>query len=453
MYKSQNPLNNKLFQQFDYITDIQLQQKLELSQKTFLDWRHTSLKTRANILHKVADLLDDRKNIYGELITIEMGKPISQALGEVEKCAWVCRYYADNATDFLKCRVLESSAKMSQVVYDPIGVVFAVMPWNFPFWQVFRFIAPAIMAGNVGLLKHASNVPQCALAIQTVIADAGAPEGLFQNLFVDYKQIESIIGSDQVQGVTLTGSNDAGAKVAQLAGKNIKKSVLELGGSDAFVIFEDADLNGALENAVMSRFLNNGQSCIAAKRFIVHEEIAEEFIANFQSLIENFKCGDPLDKNTFIGPLVNKPALQQLKNQVNASVKLGADILTGGCVDDEYATIYCPTLMVNVPDDAPVWREETFGPIVVVKIFSSDEEAIRLANDSDFGLGAAVWTSDMDRAAMIAKEMDVGTVAINGMVKSDPALPFGGIKASGYGRELSDYGIYEFVNIKTISYF
>ncbi|MBI9067778.1 MAG: NAD-dependent succinate-semialdehyde dehydrogenase [Salinivirgaceae bacterium] len=453
MYKTQNPFTQVVEKEFDSISNDVLDEKLSLANSAYAKWRAETFQTKSKLLYAVANLLEERKDAYGRIITTEMGKPISQATAEVEKCAWVCRYYAENAIDFLKPRRIESSASLNQIVYEPMGAIFAIMPWNFPFWQVFRFIAPTLMAGNVGLLKHASNVPQCAQLIEQVFIDAGAPEGLIQNLFIDYNQVETVIASRTVKAVTLTGSNNAGSKVAQLAGKYTKKSVLELGGSDPFIVFDDADLNKALENAVLSRFLNNGQSCIAAKRFIVHESIAEEFIANFQSLVENFIIGNPLDGDTFIGPMVNQSAIDELLVQVDASHKKGAVILTGGTVHEDMKTIFLPTIMVNVKRDMPVWKEEVFGPLAVIVVFSSDEEAIELANDTIFGLAASVWTDDSDKASYICKNIHAGTVAINGMVKSDPALPFGGINESGYGRELSDYGICEFVNIKTVSYF
>ncbi len=453
MYQSKNPFTQVVEKKFSTISDVTLNNKLKLSGTAFQQWKQQSFQLRSSILNKIAELLEERKNEYGGLITLEMGKPISQSVAEVEKCAWVCRYYAENAVDFLKNKRMESTAQMSQIVYEPLGTIFAVMPWNFPFWQVFRFIAPTLMAGNTGLLKHASNVPQCAKAIESVVADAGAPAGVFQNLFISHKQVESVIASKYIKGVTLTGSNYAGSRVAELAGRYTKKTVLELGGSDPFIVFDDADLNVALENAVLSRFLNAGQSCIAAKRFIVHESIAAEFTSNFQSLIENLVSGNPMDEQTFIGPIVNEKALAELHSHVEKSIKLGAKCITGGKANNEMSTIYKPTILINVPNDSPVWKEEIFGPIAVIKTFETDEEAIQLANDTRFGLAASVWTQDMDRATWACKNIDAGTVAINGMVKSEPGLPFGGINESGYGRELSDCGIYEFVNVKTASYF
>jgi succinate-semialdehyde dehydrogenase/glutarate-semialdehyde dehydrogenase len=453
MYVSKNPFTSIVNETYPYLSTEQLNQRLTESWEAFIYWKTTSFGTRAKLMNRVADLLDERKEFYGSLIAQEMGKPIMQSEAEVQKCATVCRYYADNALDFLKSRRLDSSAKMSQVIYQPLGPVFAVMPWNFPFWQVFRFLAPAIMAGNVGLLKHASNVPKCALAIEEVFNDAHAPNGLFNNLFINHEQVEQVIASNPVKAVTFTGSNQAGNIIASLAGKYTKKTVMELGGSDPFIVFDDADLNDALHNALMSRFLNAGQSCIAAKRFIVHEDIADEFLHNFQSLVENLNLGNPLDDETFMGPMVNQDALKEIDRQVQKSIEMGANCITGGDINMHMSSVYNPTILCNVPLNSPAWTEEVFGPVAVIRLFETDDEAIELANDTRFGLGASVWTSDMDRAAYVSKHIQAGTVAVNGMVKSEPGLPFGGIKESGFGRELSDYGIYEFMNIKTISYF
>jgi succinate-semialdehyde dehydrogenase/glutarate-semialdehyde dehydrogenase len=453
MYISQNPFTSVVHETYKNLTQKKLEQKLNESWHCFLNWKLSTFATRSKLMLRIADLLDERKEYYGQLISQEMGKPIIQSEGEIEKCATVCRYYAENSIDFLKSRRLESSAKMSQVIYQPLGPVLAVMPWNFPFWQVFRFLAPAIMAGNTGLLKHASNVPRCALAIEEVFTDAHAPKGLFTNLFIDHKQVEKVIASDCIKAVTFTGSNYAGSIIASLAGKYTKKTVMELGGSDPFIVFEDADLNDALHHALMSRFLNAGQSCIAAKRFIVQEEIAEEFLNNFQSLIENLNLGNPLDDETFMGPLVNKKAIDEIDRQVQQSIKMGAKCIIGGEVNMHMSSVYMPTILCNVPFDSPAWKEEIFGPVAVFHTFETDDQAISLANDTRFGLGASVWTSDMDRAAYLCKNIQAGTVVVNGMVKSEPGLPFGGIKESGFGRELSDYGIFEFMNVKTISYF
>ena len=453
MYQTQNPFTQIVEKKYRNFSDIKLRSILDDSYEAFHGWKLQNFQCRSSILLKVAELLEERKNEYGRLITIEMGKPISQSVAEVEKCALVCRYYAANALDFLKSRRVESTAKMSQINYEPLGAVFAIMPWNFPFWQVFRFIAPTLMAGNVGLLKHASNVPQCAMAIAEVLKDAGVPNGVWNNLFITHKQVEFVIAHKYVKAVTLTGSNIAGSRVAELAGKYTKKTVLELGGSDPFIVFEDADMNHTLEQAVLSRFLNAGQSCIAAKRFIVHQNIAKEFISRFKTLIENLSLGNPLDKETFVGPIVNLKALNELQQQVDDSINMGAVCITGGSKNSELENIFNPTLLINAPNNSPIWAEETFGPVAGLKTFDTDEEAVRLANDTRFGLGASIWTQDMDRAMWACKNINSGTVAVNGMVKSEPGLPFGGINESGYGRELGDYGIYEFVNIKTVSYF
>ncbi len=451
-YQTKNPFIGEVQRTFEYVPDTILQEKLKLADTTQRDWKTESFKTRAKLLLNVADILTLNLKEYAELITIEMGKPISQSLGEINKCAWLCKYYAEKGPSFLQDRCVESTAEVSQVSYDPLGVVFAVMPWNFPFWQVFRFIVPAVMAGNGGLLKHASNVPQCALAIESIFIKAGFPIGLFQNLFASHKQVEDVIASPIVKAVTLTGSNEAGSKIAALAGKYIKKTVLELGGSDPFIVFDDADLNHALELAVLSKFLNAGQSCIAAKRFILHEDIADEFISNFVALIENFIVGDPLNKNTFLGPMVNDNAVSEIEKQVQETLIMGGKCLVGGKRDDNIENMYLPTLITNVPIDSPLWQDEIFGPVAAIQIFSSDNDALNLANDTKFGLGASVWTADMDRANFFAEKLETGTVAINNMVKSEPGLPFGGVKDSGHGRELSDYGMYEFMNIKTVSY-
>jgi len=453
MYQSINPLTQIVEKKFKAHSDSSVTKKLELANSEFQRWKQTSFQTRSNLLLKVADLLEHRLIEYSELITMEMGKPISQSKGEIAKCAWVCRYYAENAVDFLKNKKVNSSAQMSQVVYEPLGAIVGIMPWNFPFWQIFRFIAPTLMAGNVALIKHAFNVPRCADAIENLLFDAGYSQGVFQNLFISHNQVENIIASPYIKAVTLTGSNLAGSKVAALAGKYTKKTVLELGGSDPFIVFDDADLNLALEQAVLSRFINNGQSCIAAKRFIVHEKIAREFISNFQSLIENLVVGDAMDVDTFIGPMVSEKALIELKRQVDKSIEMGAVCITGGRVHEEIATIYQPTLLINVPQNSPVWQEEVFGPVVALRVFETDEDAVKMANDTRFGLGASVWTRDIDRAQWVCKNISAGTVAINGMVKSEPGLPFGGINESGYGRELGEFGIFEFVNIKTVSLF
>jgi succinate-semialdehyde dehydrogenase/glutarate-semialdehyde dehydrogenase len=453
MYQSKNPFTLEVIKEYENITNSALDEKLDISKNAFKNWKSKGIKERAVLFNRVADLLEDRKNQYGELITIEMGKPINQAIAEVEKSALVCRYYAKNAEDFLKDRKVESTAKSSYVYYEPLGTVFAVMPWNFPFWQVFRFVAPAIMAGNTGLLKHASNIPQCANAIETVLVDAGIPKGVFQNLYITHEQVGRVISSRVVKAVTLTGSNIAGSKVAKLSGEYTKKTVLELGGSDPFIIFDDASLDKTVDGAVLSRFLNVGQSCIAAKRFIVQKGIADRFVDMFKQSVESLKYGNPLDSSVFVGPLVNKSALDELDRQVVKSIEMGAECITGGSVYDDKTNIYRPTLLLNPDRDSPVWKDEVFGPVAAIVTFETEEEAIELANDTVFGLGASVWTESDTIAKSICRKIDAGTVAINGIVKSEPGLPFGGINESGYGRELGDYGIREFVNVKTVSFF
>lgn len=453
MYLTCNPYTQIVEQSYSLITNNELLEKLKLSELAFQNWSKQCFDQREKVMYNIANLLDERKQEYGRLITIEMGKPISQSVAEVEKCAWVCRYFAENASSFLQSKTIESTANVSQINYDPLGSILGVMPWNFPFWQIFRFIAPTIMAGNAILLKHASNVPQCALAIEQVINDAGSPTGLMQNLFVDYRQIEAIIASPIVKGVTFTGSNMAGARIAELAGKNTKKSVLELGGSDPFIIFEDADLHAVLDQALMSRFLNAGQSCIAAKRILVHQNIANEFLSNFRSLIENLTIGNPLDEKTYIGPLVSQKALNELNTQVQRTIKLGATCLVGGAPSQEFENIYLPTLLVNIPYNSPIWQEEVFGPVAAVEVFETDTQAIEMANDSHFGLGASIWTEDIEKAHWACQQLNVGMVTVNAMTKSEPAVPFGGVNESGYGRELGADGILEFVNAKTVSYF
>lgn len=451
-YISKNPFTGVVNAKFDSITDHELKLKLVTAQKAQEDWKVYCFEGRAKLLLNLSELLKKDTQKYAELISIEMGKPITQALGEVRKCAWLCEYFAEKGSAFLQGHKLDSTSDISQVCYDPLGVIFAIMPWNFPFWQVFRCIVPAIMAGNVVVLKHASNVPQCAEAIEGVFLEAGFNVGVLQNLFINYSQVEQTIANPIIKAVAFTGSNKIGSIVAQIAGKYIKKSVLELGGSDPFIVFEDADLNLALEYVVLSRFLNAGQSCIAAKRLILHEDIVEEFVHNLKALIENFAIGDPIKQSTFMGPMVNEKAIQMLERQLEESTKLGAECIIGGHRYKENEGVFMPSLYSNVPINSPLWNEEIFGPVATVHIFSSDDEALELANNTRFGLGASVWTTDTDRASLFAEKLEAGTVAINNMVKSEPGLPFGGIKDSGYGRELGKYGMHEFMNIKAVTY-
>ena len=452
-YHTFNPYTCREEAKFDLITNIELDRKLRLSDRAYLAWKELSFGDRAVIMNRLADLLEGNCDHHAGIITTEMGKPISQSTAEIKKCAWVCRYYAEKAGQFLAPVAMESTAPESYVRFDPIGAIFAVMPWNFPYWQVFRFLAPNLMAGNVGLLKHASNVPRSALAIEQLVKDAGAPEGVFQNLFVNYDQVKTVIAYPGVQGVTLTGSNYAGYRIASMAGEHGKKTVLELGGSDPYVVFEDADIETAAEAAIMARFQNTGQSCISAKRFIIHQDVFSRFLELFTGRVQKLKTGDPMDPETVIGPLSRKDLLLELEDQIKRMLAQGGKIHAGGSRIDHESFILQPTIITDLPIDAPVNQEELFGPVIPLFRFSGDEEAIRMANLTPFGLGASIWTGSRERADEIAAKIESGTVAVNGMVMSDPNLPFGGIKASGYGRELSGAGIREFTNMKTVSIF
>jgi len=399
---------------------------------------------------RAAEILEAEKHELGRLMTIEMGKPITSAVQEAEKCAWVCRYYAENADGQLADEVIETGATKSYVRFQPLGPVLAVMPWNFPFWQVFRFAAPALMAGNVGLLKHASNVPQCALAIEDIFLRAGFPEGAFQTLLIGSDLVARVLEDKRVVAVTLTGSEPAGRNVASIAGKQIKKTVLELGGSDAFIVMPSANIEEAVATGIRARTLNNGQSCIAAKRFVVHSAIYAEFETRFVAGIKALRVGDPLDDSTEIGPLATEEILRNLARQVSTSVAAGALLLTGGHRLDRPGNFYEPTVLTDIPDNSPADCEEVFGPVALLFRVDNIDEAIRLANDTPFGLGASAWSNDHEEQTRFAELLEAGCVFINGMVASDPRLPFGGIKNSGYGRELAEFGIREFVNIKTV---
>ncbi len=399
---------------------------------------------------RAAEILETEKAEFGKIMTLEMGKPLKAAIGEAEKCAWVCRYYAENAEKHLGDINVETNAQQSYVHFQPLGPVLAVMPWNFPFWQVFRFAAPALMAGNVGLLKHASNVPQCALAIEETFTRAGFPEGAFQTLLIGSDAVETILNDDRVVAATLTGSEPAGRSVAATAGKQIKKTVLELGGSDPFIVMPSANLGDAVTTAVKARTINNGQSCIAAKRFIVADEIYDEFERRFVDEMQQLKIGDPLDESVEIGPLATPQIVNDLDEQVKKAVASGARVLTGGKRIDRPGNFFEPTVLVDVDLKSPVSCEEIFGPVAMLFRVANIDDAIRVANATPFGLGSAAWTSDAAEQARFINELEAGAVFINGMVASDPRLPFGGVKHSGYGRELAEFGIREFVNIKTV---
>ena len=445
-----NPTTGETLKTFSELTTEQIETKLRLAASTFHAYKRTSFADRAAWMLRAAEILEIEKQELGKMMTIEMGKPLKAAISEAEKCAWVCRYYAETAERHLADSRVETNAKQSFVRFQPLGPVLAVMPWNFPFWQVFRFAAPALMAGNVGLLKHASNVPQCALAIEDIFTRAGFPEGAFQTLLVGSDKVEAILNDKRVVAATLTGSEPAGSSVASIAGKQIKKTVLELGGSDPFIVMPSANLKEAVTTAVKARTLNNGQSCIAAKRFIVASAIYDQFEHGFVDEMRALRVGDPLEENTDIGPLATPQIVNDLDEQVKKAVDSGARILTGGRRLERTGNFYEPTVLVDVDPSTPVSCEEIFGPVAMLFRVDDIDEAIRLANATTFGLGSAAWTNDAREQQQFINELEAGSVFINGMVASDPRLPFGGVKHSGYGRELAEFGIREFVNIKTV---
>jgi succinate-semialdehyde dehydrogenase/glutarate-semialdehyde dehydrogenase len=445
-----NPTTGETLKTFEALSAEQIEEKLQLAADTFRTYCRTSLEERARMMTRAADILESDKNALAKIMTTEMGKPIKAAVSEAEKCAWVCRYYAENAQRHLADQIVETNAGKSYVKFQPLGPVLAVMPWNFPFWQVFRFAAPALMAGNVGLLKHASNVPQCALAIEEIFTRAGFPQGAFQTLLIGADAVEGILNDERVAAATLTGSEPAGRSVASIAGKQIKKTVLELGGSDPFIVMPSANLDEAVTTAVKARTINNGQSCIAAKRFIVAKEIYEEFERRFVDQMRALRIGDPMEESTDIGPLATPQIVNDLEEQVQKAVAAGARVLTGGKRPDRPGNFFEPTVLVNLDLKAPVSCEEIFGPVAMLFRASGIDEAIQIANSTPFGLGSSAWTNDSKEQAQFIEELEAGSVFINGMVASDPRLPFGGVKHSGYGRELAEFGIREFVNIKTV---
>jgi succinate-semialdehyde dehydrogenase/glutarate-semialdehyde dehydrogenase len=445
-----NPATGQVLKTFEPLSDSQIEAKLQRAAERFPKFRKLSFAERASMMSKAADILDRDKEALGRMMTEEMGKTFRSAVDEAAKCAWACRYYAENAERFLADEVVQTTAARSYVRYQPLGVVLAVMPWNFPFWQVFRFIAPGLMAGNVGLLKHASNVPQCALKIEEILLQAGFPEGAFQTLLIGAKQVEPILLDPRVAAATLTGSEGAGVQVGVAAAKHIKKVVLELGGSDPFIVMPSANLDDAVSWAVKARCVNNGQSCIAAKRFIIAEPIADEFERRFVAGMEALKLGDPMDATTELGPLCTADAVTALHADVQESVQAGARLLTGGKPVERQGNFYAPTVLTNIPKDSPAYREELFGPVACVFRVKNIDEAIRIANDTRFGLGASAWTNDAAERERFTSEIEAGMVFINKMVASDPRMPFGGVKWSGHGRELGVHGIHEFTNIKTV---
>jgi len=445
-----NPATGEKLKEIPAWDDQQIEAALAQSAATSEQWRQTSFEQRAELMRKAAQVLRDKVEDYAPIVTREMGKLIGDARAEIEKCATVCEYYAANAAQFLGDESIESDASNSYVAYLPIGTVLAVMPWNYPFWQVFRFAAPALMAGNTGLLKHASNVPESALAIEDVFTQAGFPKGAFTTMMIRASQVSNVIKDPRVHAVTLTGSEPAGMQVASTAGESLKKSVLELGGSDAFIVLEDADLDETVKNAIISRYLNTGQSCIAAKRFIVVDAIAEDFVARFKAGVEALQTGDPMDPATTMGPMAREDLRDELHVQVKDSIAAGAVAVTGCEPIDQPGAYYKPSILDRVEPGVRAYSEELFGPVAIVIRARDEADALRIANESDFGLGGSVWTRDSKRGERVARQVQSGCTFVNGFVKSDPRLPFGGIKRSGYGRELSIHGIHEFVNAKTI---
>ena len=451
MIKSINPANLEVIQTYQASPPSEIKKIINAANEAFESWKKTSFNQRSKLMFNAAGVLRNNIDEYSRLMTLEMGKPFTQSKAEVEKCAWVCEYYAENAEKFLADELIKTDAAKSFVTFQSLGVVLAVMPWNFPFWQVFRFAAPGLMAGNAGILKHASNVSGCALAIEKVFLESGFPENLFRTILVPSSEMEEVIKNDNIKAVTLTGSVPAGKAVAKTAGSVLKKTVMELGGSDPYIILEDADIEMAAETCVTARLINGGQSCIAAKRFIIVEKVYNEFEKRFIETMKAKKMGDPFDETNHIGPQASVSLRDELHQQVEKSIKLGAKLMLGGTIPETEGAWYLPTVLSNVKKGMPAYDEELFGPVAALIKAKDENEAIEIANDSIFGLGAAVFTGDVEKGEKIAKEkINAGCCFVNAFVKSDPRLPFGGIKDSGYGRELSSFGIREFVNIKSV---
>jgi succinate-semialdehyde dehydrogenase/glutarate-semialdehyde dehydrogenase len=448
--QSINPATGETLATFETLGPGEVAARLDRATSAFQSWKNTSFDERARLLARAADILDAESDQFGRLMTLEMGKPLRSGIDEALKCARGCRYYAEHGARFLADEHVPTDAKDSYIRYEPLGVVLAVMPWNFPFWQVFRFAAPALMAGNVGLLKHASNVPQCASAIEDIFRRAGFPDGVFQTLLIRSADVAPLLEDSRVSAVTLTGSEGAGQDVASRAGHALKKTVLELGGSDPFIVMPSADISKAAATAVKARTINNGQSCIAAKRFIISDAIADEFLRRFVDAMRALRVGDPMEGSTDVGPLATPDLVTDLEAQVRATVDAGARVLTGGTRLPGPGNYFAPTVLVDIPTGSPAYREELFGPVASVFRVGSADEAIRLANDSTFGLGSSVWTNDDGERNRFVRELEAGQVFVNAMVVSDPRVPFGGVKRSGYGRELGVHGIREFVNVKTV---
>lgn len=445
--KSINPFTNEIIKEYEEDNMQQIQDKLENASNAFAEWKFSDFKTRATNMVNITNILKANKEKYARLMTDEMGKPITESQAEIEKCSWVCSYYADNAPDFLQNENIETDAKHSYVSYDPLGTILAIMPWNFPFWQLFRFAAPALMAGNVALLKHASNVQGCSQAIRDIMHEAGYPDGVFQSLMISSGEVSKIIDDERIAAITLTGSEFAGAKVAETAGRNIKKTVLELGGNNAFIVLDDADIDKAVDIGVKARMQNGGQSCIAAKRFIIHEKVYDQYLERFVSKMKKIIPGDPASAETQLGPLASVDQAELVEKQVKDSVHKGAKLILGGQRD---RALFEPTVIENMKPGMPVFDEEVFGPVASFLKTSNDLDCVKISNMSKYGLGATIFTSNTDRARKMIPHFQDGSVFINQLVKSDPRLPFGGTKKSGFGRELSHHGIKEFVNTKTV---
>ncbi len=446
-----NPATRQVLKTFNALSDSEVEHKIQRAADAFHSYRRVPFAERARMMIKAAEILETDKESHAKLMTAEMGKTFRSAVDEAVKCAWACRYYAENAEEFLADEFIDTGVKRSYIRYQPLGPILAVMPWNFPFWQVVRFVAPALMAGNVGLLKHASNVPLCALRLEEIFCRAGFPEGVFQTLLIGSKQVDAVLNDPRVVAATLTGSEQAGIEVGIGAAKRIKKVVLELGGSDPFIVMPSANLDDAVKTGVKARIINNGQSCIAAKRFIVAEPIADDFEDKFVSQMEALKIGDPMDDSTDLGPLSTPDGVESLDEAVQESVKAGARVATGARKLERPGNFYAPTVLANIPKSAPAYHEELFGPVACLFRARNLDDAIAIANDSRFGLGASAWTNDDAERERLINELEAGMVFINRMVASDPRLPFGGVKQSGHGRELGPYGIREFTNTKTVS--
>lgn len=450
-FKTVNPATGEAIREFETISKSEALEHAQKSRLAFEKWKDLSVESRANYLRNLVEVLRKHKDQYARIMTLEMGKPIAQSLAEIEKCAWAAEVYAENGQRWLEEEIYQTDAAQSMVVFQPLGVILSIMPWNFPFWQALRFGIPTLLAGNTGLLRHSNVCPESAIAIEDACREAGFPEYVWKTIISDHSTVDALVASNWIAGVSLTGSEQVGAKIGQLAGSYLKKCVLELGGSDPFIVLDDVDLDVAAKNAALARAINSGQSCIAAKRFIVSEKVIKDFAMKFAEYMQRLKVGDPMDTSTEVGPLVREDQIREIEGQVADAVKLGGRILTGGKRLDRNGFFYSPTVIDNVTLNMRVVREEVFGPVAPIIPARNDEEAMRLANDSEFGLGAGIWSSSRERALKLAKRIETGVVFINEIVKSDPRMPFGGVKKSGVGRELSKYGLREFVNVKGIS--